>query len=642
MGNGFKTFTPTDARPEIGDVIRLVIQRIQVGLATTAVILPPRFGKSDALRACAMEARAVLNAETVALVPWVFLRRQLIDPTKTDLMRRRLKIRLPFLADALISGAFDEQFYLQRPKRDLWVMTVAGACQDASLLQLEAAARSATSDFNRPFIVFVDECHLIASGPNGWGRVVNRLKAAGAHIVLLTGTPYRSDNLAPFGFTVTQLDHSPVTFRTPGTSDAGDTIYRLYSAERIKYELTADLEVTREAAWTRGILTPISVRWFGFLGNDVEVSDMENRAMARKFRSIALRDLDVIRQAVELLVDDVQLRRHTAPTSAAMVCVGNDTEDETQDALHTSKVTRVVKEVWRSRFGQEPQITVAMLRDSNSDEAAKRIERFVGNDKSPGVGDVVVVKQMGVVGLDLPRLKTLLDLSTVRTVSATIQRWLRIATVWEKPDQTLCTTNATLILPNDRETQELHQYVVAGQGGDFAMLQNITLDGEAERETTDDGAELIVTDAHSAGVTDLDLNSIDAVEDARVAAALRQQPKLATIYTRVEVSRALAEGKIQIIPESDGGTEPFTQSPDLQAQRQSLRDQIVEMTAELCRRMFDYDTQREAWVAARKRIYRTVKRAAGIEGELGACGDLPKLLRAVEFLSAQLRPGKAA
>src|SRR5258707_1244612 len=51
------------------------------------------------------------------------------------------------------------------------------------------------------------------------------------------------------------------------------------------------------------------------------------------------------------------------------------------------------------------------------------IERFAG-----GHGDVLIVKQMAGMGLDLPWVKVGLDLSATRTYAALIQRMFRPAT----------------------------------------------------------------------------------------------------------------------------------------------------------------------------------------------------------------------
>ncbi len=48
--------------------------------------------------------------------------------------------------------------------------------------------------------------------------------------------------------------------------------------------------------------------------------------------------------------------------------------------------------------------------------------------------DILVVKQMASVGLDVDRLKVALDLSNTRTFSAVFQRMMRVGTKWEHPD----------------------------------------------------------------------------------------------------------------------------------------------------------------------------------------------------------------
>lgn len=614
-----KTFT--SPRPEVAAAVDTIIRRISEGESTTAIVKPPRTGKSDVIRATALEAAEAFGAVSVALSPWLFLRDQLINKDKVTKMG--LRLRIPRYRPDLLEGLFGCDFYLATPKRDLWSMTISAAGQDASMIQLEDAA-ARLKEQGRLLIVYIDEGHLVSSEQSGWGKIAARLAAAGAHIVLLTGSKHRSDNIAPFGFQVTELSRKAVDYRVPGHDGAGEPIFQVYSAERVAYEINADYEFTRRNAWMKGYLVPIQARWFSYYVEGQEVSAITDAAIVRKALSKAVRDPDVIRQAAEILVDDVMTRRHSAATSAAIVFVGNDAQNESEDERHTNQVRSIIEAVWLQKTSVSPIVITAMQHGMKQEEAAKRINRFVGSDESPGVGDVLIVKQMGGVGLDAGRIKTALDLSVIRTSSGGIQRWLRIATPWEDTNAKPLATNGTLILPNDMITVRLYGYVVANEGGDLESLVNKVRLEDEEREPDSPTPDLEISNPFNAGVTDLHLSTIGFGKDELVTKALRQQPKLALIYDRVEIARRLDSGQI-IITEDDEDTDGTVIVDDVSSDLVRLWDQINAATRKYANLKCDYGVDQAAWTHHRKIITSEGKTRAGIKGALRDCRDVPRL-----------------
>src|SRR5262249_20292503 len=143
-----------------------------------------------------------------------------------------------------------------------------------------------------------------------------------------------------------------------------------------------DYELKRRDAWGKGYLCRVQVRWVSFYADGDVVDDKTNQGEVRKALALAVRDPHVIRQAAELLVDDVMQRRQSgAPDSAAIVFVGNDSLNEAEDETHTNQVKTIIEAVWRQKTGMTPVIAVAMLRGMKQDEAAARITRFVGTER---------------------------------------------------------------------------------------------------------------------------------------------------------------------------------------------------------------------------------------------------------------------
>lgn len=366
----FRTFTPTDERPQIGEAVAVVVSNIKTGRPTTSLVFPPRFGKSDIIRAAALELEAVFGAVSVVFVPWVFLRDQILDDRRVKKTVDRLAIRRPFEYDELGTATFFGNFYRQRPLRTLWAMTIHAGRQRENILALKDAAGMLQRE-GRMLVAFIDESHMVSTDASGWTDLARELQATSVHIVLLTGSPYRSDDIAPFGFGVTELSRSPVQYCVPTFDANGQPVTRTYACDKIGYALKADLEVSRETAWQTGALTPIQARWVDFTADAVDVSGINDIGEARKALTIGVRDPDVIRKFAEILCDDVTMRRKTMADSAAIVYVGNDRADETMDATHTKQVAQIVCEEWMKRFGRPPKIVIAMLKDS---EAGSRAE----------------------------------------------------------------------------------------------------------------------------------------------------------------------------------------------------------------------------------------------------------------------------
>jgi hypothetical protein len=644
MPSKFQTFTPTDQRLEIGDAVKLICDRIALGEPTTSIVFPPRFGKSDVIRAGAAELRALYGGTSVVLAHWRFLASQLLHAGKVKEMMRRLKMP-GFVAGKLEPGKFWGRFFEQQPARDLWALTTAAACQPNNLQALLDAA-TLLQERGEQLRVFIDESHSIASVGAAWGEVAALLREAGAHVILLTGTPLRNDNIAPFGFVVEETGRKPVEYWIPGIDDDDNPIFRIYAAERVGYRLKADLEVTRKAAWDRGILTPIQARWFGFPVGDEPIEKINDDSIARKALAVAVRDLDTLSHAVEILVDDVLIRRHGAPTSAAIVYVGNDSSDETKDATHTRQVAGLIERIWQGKTGTPPRIVVAMLKDSDAAEAARRIEAFVGDKDHSGIGDVLIVKQMGGVGLDADRIKTCLDLSVVRSVGSCIQRWLRVCTIWEGRDGKRLASNATLILPADCITTAIHHHVVTQQGGDFKATENAELIDEKPRDDdVQPPDELSIGDPYDAGVTNLNLESIDATVDGLVSALLRQQPKLALIHDRLELAQCLASGQYTVLAESDGGAD---QSPDGEYtsayvnpdnEIDGLKAQINDLAKKLTDREWNYGTHKEAWVACLRGHFNDARRFSGASVGIQLLQDVALLQRQITYFQTRLAGG---
>ena len=211
MANQFKTFIPATDRSGIPESIKVIVNRHISGEVATAIVAPPRYGKSDIIRLSAMELIQTGNSSAaLALAPWDNLADQLVDSKKTNQMvDRYMYERMPLTPDVYRAGrvsSMSDSFHETSSLQHLFTSTIQLAQMNLSIFQ--GWVERCMSYGARP-IVYVDEGQLL-SKKNEWGRLAQVVESEGAHIVLLTGTPYRADCQDIPGFEVKTISRTEV------------------------------------------------------------------------------------------------------------------------------------------------------------------------------------------------------------------------------------------------------------------------------------------------------------------------------------------------------------------------------------------------------------------------------------------------
>jgi len=176
---------------------------------------------------------------------------------------------------------------------------------------------------------------------------------------------------------------------------------------------------------------------------------------------------------------------------------------------------------------------VVIATSSDGDDATTRIENFA--DRS--VGDVLLVKQMASVGLDVPRLKVMLDLSPVRTAAAFIQRLMRIATVRGR------IRHAVYVCPDDVLGRGLFDLLIRDQGGEsVTSCTELVASYEKEKKEPDSRPVFTINGTADADFGDSDANRTPKELLPQVDRFLRQFPEVASVLTLSEIARRLSSG----------------------------------------------------------------------------------------------------
>ena len=160
--------------------------------------------------------------------------------------------------------------------------------------------------------MFVDEAHT-GSTENLWGRCVNELARAGAFVVLLTATPFRTDREHIPGFELEQVSVDNVVRRR--RSDQDPELWDEYHGRRFIYQLNAHHTTTFREAWATQnppVLCDITRRPFDIETEDIDVLTGEIKrtrllsklppAQANKVLDDELRKPRIINQACMILV----------------------------------------------------------------------------------------------------------------------------------------------------------------------------------------------------------------------------------------------------------------------------------------------------------------------------------------------------
>jgi hypothetical protein len=185
-----------------------------------------------------------------------------------------------------------------------------------------------------------------------------------------------------------------------------------------------------------------------------------------------------------------------------------------------------------------------------------------------GEADILILKQMGGVGLDVERVLGITDLSTIRALSATIQRWLRAATPWTSRDGTILKRVAFLIHPADLLADDIFRAIIAEGGGE----RRVTLESElleefvVPKKPKEEQPEFPVGDIDIAA-DDLAGNKTDKAGLDLARLWLAELPQVHGQVTPAELAAAFARAQRAQRPSDDASAEPRSINAEITAEQ---------------------------------------------------------------------------
>lgn len=609
-------------RPGQKAALDTIIARFARGESYTAIVLPTRYGKSDVIRIATLVAvEQRLIACSLVMSPTGFLVKQLLKADKWD------KCLARFDAGWLKENGYAPLSF--RPKYSrLDRVKVNPNANGEHLLSATVQLIDRNTDIfcewiesvrhqtGLPVAVFMDESHT-GSDANQWGKTLKQLAAAGALIVLLTATAERADGETIPGFHFDEITTDPVTVRIPRPGSEPELIrVDVYEGIERRLRLRADHETSFRAAFQEDALAKIS-----YTPIDVDLSEVAAGSFSGWLSELppgrvpaaldkCVRHPAMIKRGVEFQVRSLRQFRTTVPRALGIVFSGND------DARHGArKGDNQHAELIKAEYlRQAPDLSIVILTAQDADAEDQLIAFCDG-----GRADVAIVKQMGSLGLDSKLLKVGLDLSTIRTYTASVQRTMRVATPpplvshWITPDDVLARAN--------------FQRVVTDQGGE-AKIADLTWLEAYEVERKEKVKEVWRVGSVLPGDFDDSQNYHGSREEWPVVQQiLAGFPAIRSTYTDAYIAHQARNFQLQPVPTDEGPV-----AEDTGAQADALCIEINQIGDDATDELFrQRGRPYGSYGDLRGEIFGHAKGMAGwprADGkfiELGACSNVRKL-----------------
>ena len=657
-------FATKDAgRPHVLEAVDVIVERYRRGELFTAIDCPPRSGKSAIIHLSALELYHVEDAPwTLAIAPWELLPDQLGDPEKVaeNFGRYGTNLPTPLTVDR-VRHINSHQFYAsETPGVFLLCATLPLIYTNRKLVELGVVETK--ERFGRRPVVFVDEAHL-TSKVNDWGSLVETLAESGAYVVLLTGTSIRSDGKAVPGFDATfdlVWEERLLRLRSRRVDPLTGRIRHFietHHEESRKGAQRADYTMTWQQAWDLKLLSQTNVLFVdatiplrdGATEEEKLVSELPISFANKHLREIVEHDL-MIRECIRVGVSKLHDWRTTHKRVKMLVATGSDITKEKKDVdnYNARAVRRFVEEELRLQFGSvsaaniRVEIATTTLSEDKgtSGAATEKIKAFRGDAKAIsmiGDIDVLIVKTMGLVGLDVPELKVLIDLTTLRDGPLSLQLRSRALTIYnEAPDRP-----ADLILPKDKANQAIIERMREAGG-----LKEIRTNKRDEREVEPGlpGEDIDIHDAFLSGVGDHEGREEDdyRIDDDRIARTIRDEYEAARSLTDVVIIKLWRGGAFPSVKretaEAAAAAEPSTDRPKvtrLEDETAELRGKFGVRAQKLANQIYSYKFKPIWWRKAVTDLQAGAKRRAGVNIPVAEIDDPVVLKRLLEALNTE-------
>jgi len=464
-----------------------VIQNLVVEKSKTcSAIVPTGGGKTDLVRAISIGLKKhKIACGAMVFSPSKHLRKQLVDNNHSQFITR-------FGIDPSDALFMEDEDIINMFRNDAVLMSYTTQLLTApkNCDRFLKEAKRVESKFGLTPVAVFDESHLYrddlermddVKAANFWGECVGRFEKMGIPVILITGTPYRSDNGKIPGFKIRLTDQVTIKpfVKTEKTDDPLVIKVRSGTQEATKYYLEADYHYTYKRAWIDGIIIRPNEQWvdattfFEKSGLAQNISDLKPSSanpLLRKFLS----DSDTIASFVNHTITCLRARKASSPDCAAIVTTLSDLDD----SFNMNDMTTQMSDIHATRIQREfehqaPDLKALVV---TSNTPPDLLQEFQANSYY----DILIVKSMGVVGFDCPRIKVVVLMNNHRTMPGLVQSSNRGCRVFDGKHK-----HYDLIMSKDHGMQELFEQFKT----ESDLSEAIKILEENEKEVTAESKE---------------------------------------------------------------------------------------------------------------------------------------------------------
>jgi hypothetical protein len=401
-----------------------------------------------------------------------------------------------------------------------------------------------------------------------------------------------------------------------------------------KYSVGADFEATWTEAWACGALCHLSATWIDCNVRVVEgESVVEQRLSALPEQSLRrnLRQVVESQQMVDKCCEATISKLAAVGDSLGVrpkwiVMAGSDYGDDGQAGENSTASNRHAKAIrdslvrHASNAGLSLSVKVATLKNVDSDP--DNLREFVD-----GNVDILVVKRMGVVGLDIGAIAGCTLLSTIRTGPTWSQFITRCATTIDGVDKI-----GHLIMPDDILNRQQFREVVEDQGGMAVVVHSVDISSTSVEceEASPQHRAVTTSELAISGYSDTMKREFSGDMEEKILWARRH---MRLMLSDAEIARLISNGTISPPNESKAEAKASGyQFVDCAKDASEIRQKLEKHSATYASARADYGEQKIAWVDERKAFWVKLKLRCGINPSIQnkSIRDLSKLKRMLE------------
>ena len=611
----------------VGESVQAIVNSYVDKEQAFGLEVPPRCGKSNVIYATAYELWNRFGTLSLCVAPWTTLASQLASEQKIKdhFEHYKTKKLSPFVCGRVDVG---NPSWMVDSKDSQGNPTFLGV---STIAMLYLHQRSALNSFScaydwsgtRP-VLFIDEAQLLQD-EKPWGKLFSELVKRNVYVVVATGTPFRSDGKRVSGFQYQEVASSKGMQVRLGKSYIADDGKLKRQKTKSKYSKTSlEIQPDRRVSWANafavGALCKSNVVWVDasvtiqdeqtkeLIVDNEKLSDMSSSHVSQHLRKI-IEQPSIIREACKRTIDrfTVAEKEFSPHKPRWIVMVGSDTdlqggENKTAINRHGRAIQKELKQCLFSIGRDDVNVRIATV--ANQDSEPENLVAF-----REGRIDILIVKMMGVVGLDIPEIAGCTMLSTLRDGPTWYQFVTRCMTQLKGKEKL-----GTLVMLKDQQSIDRWADIqnCGGEAADKSSVDISTEEIEASKQTFSVNADEALTDGycdHEQLVANGNYEPLIRWARENLQCSITDPQIIKFFHNGVLVPPANLLGEIM---SPDLQTDDSPQIVDPHKEANSYREDINQCSSSWASMRYNYEHFPKEWVKTRKDFMSKIKKACGV------------------------------